>query len=118
VSTIEILVVIFGLFLGYWVVSRFLSGKSRVASGTEVPGPGQDAQRSPADSSPAWHEVLNISPQATVEEIQNAYDVLMHQYHPNMVATLGPELRGLAERKSKQIAIAYRDAMQSRVTAT
>lgn len=120
-SVTELLVIVFGLFLGYWVVSRFFSGSSRVgprSGGTQEAGTEKDAQSSPAGPSPAWHEVLNVSPQATVEEIQHAYNALARRYPPNMAATLSPELRESAERKSKQIAVAYREAMQSRESAT
>ena len=36
----------------------------------------------------------------------------MGQYHPDKVAGLGVELRALAERKSKEISGAYRQAMR------
>jgi len=48
------------------------------------------------------------------EEIRRAYRVLMSQYHPDKVAALGDELKEVAERKSKEITLAYREAMQAR----
>jgi DnaJ-domain-containing protein 1 len=69
-----------------------------------------------ADTSPAWHDVLNVPPHATVDEIRTAYKTLMSQYHPDKVASLGDELRTLAERKSKEITSACRQAMQSHGT--
>lgn len=80
--------------------------------------PEKDAQSIPADSSRAWHEVLNLSPNATAEEIRDMYEALMREYHPDKVAGLGHELRELAEGKSKEIAVAYREAMHSRESAT
>ncbi|MHC1769408.1 MAG: DnaJ family molecular chaperone [Verrucomicrobiia bacterium] len=41
----------------------------------------------------------------------------MRQYHPDNVASLGPELRELAERKAKQINEAFRTLAQQRSTA-
>ena len=35
----------------------------------------------------------------------------MSEYHPDKVASLGKEIRELAERKSKEINAAYRDAL-------
>lgn len=35
----------------------------------------------------------------------------MSQYHPDKVASLGPELRDLCERKTKEINTAYDQAM-------
>jgi DnaJ like chaperone protein len=58
--------------------------------------------------------VLNIDANASVEKIRAAYQTLMSQYHPDKVASLGAELRELAERKSKEIGVAYREAMRSR----
>ncbi len=97
-SGIEALVVAFGLFIGYWLVAKLLAGK---------PGPG-------AEASPEWHDTLQVSPQANVDEIERAYRSLMGQYHPDKVASLGAELKALAERKSKEITAAYRRAMQAR----
>ena len=100
-SSIEFLVVLLCLYVGYWIVSKLMAGKPQ-------PKPEE------ADASPAWHDVLNVSPQATVDEIRSAYKTLMSQYHPDKVASLGEELRALAERKSKEITGAFRQAMQSR----
>ena len=38
---------------------------------------------------------------------------LASQYHPDKVASLGPELRELAERKSREITQAYREVMRA-----
>jgi DnaJ like chaperone protein len=58
--------------------------------------------------------VLGVDPNASVEEIRQAYRLLISQYHPDRVATLGDELKALAERKSKDITRAYREAMNVR----
>lgn len=55
----------------------------------------------------AWYVVLQVGEDASVEEITKAYKKLISQYHPDKVATLGHELRVLAERKSKKINSAY-----------
>jgi DnaJ-domain-containing protein 1 len=38
----------------------------------------------------------------------------MSQYHPDKVASLGRELRELAESKSKEISVAYQEALVAR----
>lgn len=97
-STTEIIIVIGGLVLGYWVVSLFTAkAPSHVA---------------PASLDPPWHQVLELSPDASLEDIRNAYRRLMGEYHPDKVASLGSELQALAERKSKQIGAAYQAALQ------
>lgn len=115
-SVIEIVVVITGLFLGYWVVSKFLFSGS---SSTMSPG-GQSQERDRATTqaregpSVPWEEVLNVSPNASIDEIRRAYKTLMGQYHPDKVASLGDELKRLAEQKSREITQAYREALRAR----
>lgn len=115
-SALEIIVVISGLFLGYWVVSKFLlRDSSRKASPTgrsqERDGGATERHEVPSAS---WDEVLNVSPLASVDEIRRAYKMLISQYHPDKVATLGDELKKLAEQKSKEITQAYREALRIR----
>jgi len=117
-SGIEITVVLFGLFLGYWIVSKFITDQPTNSPSSESKQPDQEPEKKTStknEPSPeAWHETLNVSPQATVEEIRRTYKVLMSQYHPDKVASLGDELKALAERKSKEITSAYRNALQVR----
>jgi DnaJ like chaperone protein len=117
VSLNEIIVIAFGGFIGYWVVSKlFLGGTPKPApeeEQTRDEPPAFDAPPGPPPA-PAWYEVLQVSPLATVEEIRAAYKTLISQYHPDKVATLGDELRALAERKSAQINDAYADAIYER----
>jgi len=114
-SVNEILVIVFGLFLGYWVVSKLFSGSPAGESRAGKESEPQQKAASPEDAAlRPWHEVLNVPANATADEIRQSYKVLMHQYHPDKVATLGEELRALAERKSKEITSAYREAMRLR----
>ncbi len=115
-SSVELGVVILGLFLGYWIVSTFVlkdrskqsssSGGSRDADPNTTLGP----EAAPA----SWDMVLNVAPEASVDDIRKAYKSLMSQYHPDKVASLGDELKALAEQKSKEITRAYREAMRIR----
>lgn len=57
-----------------------------------------------------WAAVLKVPPDATLEEITKAYKVLISKYHPDKVASLGEELRDVAEQMSKKINEAYRAA--------
>ena len=77
----EVMVFVVFLLLGYWIVSFFL-------------------QRTNA----TWHRVLNINPDASVEEIRAAYQSLINQCHSN-------------ERKTKEITAAYEEAMRARGVA-
>ena len=119
-NSIEILGLVVALFvLGYWIVSALLDriGTHKKVAQSQSTRP-ESTPPVDAANTPAWHEILNVAPQASLEEIRLAYRALMSQYHPDKVATLGPELRALAERKSKQITCAYREATQGRGTDT
>ena len=127
-STVEILVAVVGAGLGYLVVSAFMGGKppprqpgqaDAAGAGAAPPPSASPAPPAPPPAGPAaadddnapWWRVLNLSPSASDNEIRTAYRSLISQYHPDKVASLGPELRALAEKKSKQITRAYQDAM-------
>jgi DnaJ like chaperone protein len=50
---------------------------------------------------------LGLEKGASAEEIKKAYRKLSMQYHPDKVAHLGDEFRGIAENKMKEINAAY-----------
>ena len=53
------------------------------------------------------YAVLGIGRGASDAEIAHAYRERMMEYHPDRVATLGPELRELAHRKTLEIQRAW-----------
>jgi len=61
-----------------------------------------------------WNIVLEVSVDASVEEIRAAYLRRISEYHPDKVASLGREIREVAERRSKEINAAYSFAMEQR----
>lgn len=64
-----------------------------------------DDGREAEDDDP--YHVLGVKSSASAEEIKDAYRNRMAEYHPDKVAHLGPELRALAEKKTKAIQRAY-----------
>jgi DnaJ-domain-containing protein 1 len=114
VSVTEILVVIGGLALGYWVVTRLIADLNRDEK--RPPGKGSVSEMSGAvvDSGLPWHEVLKVPPDAALEDIRRSYEVLMQQYQPDKVAAPDEELKAVAERKFREIDAAYRQAMRAR----
>lgn len=126
----ELLAIIAGLIIGYWVVVRFGSNRKSTEKQTgytesdpksarrneraDKDAGQQEAQRATPPEQAPWHVTLNVAPGANEEEIRRAYKTLMSQYHPDKVATLGPELRDLCERKTKEINTAYDQAMRER----
>ena len=53
------------------------------------------------------YTVLEISPTATDDEVRTAYRRMAMKYHPDRVATLGPDVQKAAEEKFKKIQEAY-----------
>lgn len=111
----EIAIIVGGLVLGYLFVSFLMGGKKsdQVPDPARTSGPGQ-APRAATRNYETWADVLDVSPAASGREIQTAYRKKMSEYHPDKVATLGQELRELAERKSKDIDAAYKRAKLER----
>ncbi len=109
-----LVVIVLGGMVGYWVVSLFFPKKPPPRP-PEAPPWRNDAGAAPATATAAatWPRVLGVLPEASPEAIRYAYRTLMSQYHPDKVASLGVELRELAEAKSKEIGAAYREAMRS-----
>jgi len=76
--------------------------------GRETP-PREEAPSPPPPPAPEpdpW-AVLGVTPTASPREIARAFRARMAAYHPDKVATMGPEIRALAEEKSKAISLAY-----------
>lgn len=60
------------------------------------------------------YAILNIDEAADEETIRDAYQRLVAQYHPDKVEELGPELKMLAEEKTKEINAAYEKLKKSK----
>jgi DnaJ-class molecular chaperone len=112
-TTTEFFVAALGLIAGCAVVFRVFPTRQS-ASSRETASGSQSANSSNHEPPRAWHEVLNVSPIATLEEIKAAYKDMIAMYHPDRVANLGIELRVLAEQKAKEINRAYQYATRRR----
>jgi preprotein translocase subunit Sec63 len=53
------------------------------------------------------YELLGVEPDASQQQIRAAYQRLVRQYHPDRVANMAPEIRQLAEQRTKEINAAY-----------
>lgn len=122
----EILVVVVFGYLGYLLVSVLFAPKnsgdqSNHHANSTSSGESQNhnsrshEQESPMhdgdDISASWFRILDVPNTASREIIATAYKRKISQYHPDKVASLGSELKELAELKSKQINAAYSYAM-------
>jgi hypothetical protein len=87
---------------------------SRGFKDREPTSPGSDngqEQTQHADNARAaadpW-QVLQVTPQASAQEIAAAYKAQLLKYHPDRVAHLGDEFQFLAHRKTLEIQQAYK----------
>lgn len=116
--TTEYVVAILGLVFGYWIVHKLITRNPNQKSGlnNEYPADTEKELLTPqflgSPNGASWDIVLGVSSSSKVEDIRRACRIQMGQYHPDKVAGLGVELRALAERKSKEINGAYRQAMR------
>jgi hypothetical protein len=99
--------------VGFGAVHMFL----RKPPALPEPPPTPSAPPVQPPSEPHWTRVLELPPDASLEQIRDAYRRLISQYHPDKVASLGRELQELAEAKSKDIALAYQAALMERGNA-
>ena len=60
------------------------------------------------------YAVLEISPNATDDEVKSAYRRMAMKNHPDKVATLGPEVQKAAEEKFRKIQEAYETIKKQR----
>ena len=111
-SSNDILMIVGCLVIGYGLVSMLMR-KPGPPPAAPVPPPAFGAPV-PVPPPAHWSTVLEIPRDAGVEEIREAYRRLISQYHPDKVASLGRELQALAESKSKDITIAYQEALMER----
>ncbi len=62
----------------------------------------------------AAYRVLQITPDATDEEVKKAYREMAKKYHPDRVASLGDDIRHAAEEKFQKVNEAYETIKQER----
>jgi preprotein translocase subunit Sec63 len=98
---------------GFWLVSIVidaLRSKTPPPEGTVNDG----ARSSERPREPAWFEVLGVQPTATINEIKIAYHERALQYHPDRVQGLGQEFQEIADRKMRELNLAYQAALQTK----
>lgn len=111
-------------WIGYMIVSYFLNhflgrnDASAIANAARSSPKRADEtpqeRTAPEDISRTWFRTLEVRESATLDEVSLAYRRKITHYHPDKVASLGPELQQLAETNSKQLNEAYADAKKSR----
>jgi DnaJ-domain-containing protein 1 len=80
--------------------------------GEERPDQGHEASLVPAQDA-AWFDVLGVSPSASLEQVKQAYRLLVKQNHPDRVHGMSPQFHELAERETRKLNEAYEEAVAS-----
>ncbi len=129
-TSLQIIVILAGLFIGYKLVGYMLSSGSGEQTRRATPPPAPDdpveEEQDPPPSkgwregvteqqshpTRTWYQTLGIDPSASRQEIDRAYRRQISQYHPDKVAMMGDEIRSVAESRSKEINAAYDTAMR------
>lgn len=78
------------------------SRSGRAGAGARAGADEPQAENEPGRVKSPW-EVLGIGRSTPLAEARAAYFRLIAQYHPDKVAALGPELRALAEERTREI---------------
>ena len=60
------------------------------------------------------YKILNVSPNATPEQIKQAYLIRIKEYHPDRLQNFGEEIIELAKKKTQEINEAYSLLMNKR----
>jgi hypothetical protein len=73
--------------------------------------PSQQVEANENNANDAWFAVLGLPSAATIEDVRQAYKMLIKQNHPDRVHGMAPVFRALAEAETKKINAAYRQAL-------
>ena len=119
------LVIVGGLFFGYLIVTIIMNTKNNKTSekyqqheSSNTSQKKTEKEKSSAQEGHvpiSWYRILEVAESASMSEISIQYKHKIREYHPDKVATLGKELRDLAEFKSKEINSAYEFAKNLKI---
>ncbi len=119
----EIAVIIIGLIVGYILISKLIPAQIDKNNNEQDPDYKDDSQKKDSNhaddnhggfhkENKEWNDVLGVDKNSSLDVIKKAYRQKMTEYHPDKVASLGKELRDLAEQKTKEINEAYAAAIK------
>jgi hypothetical protein len=73
---------------------------------------GYEAALVPAEHA-AWFDILGVSPSASLDQVKQAYRLLVKQNHPDRVHGMSQQFQELAERETSKLNNAYEEAIAS-----
>jgi DnaJ like chaperone protein len=116
-----IIVCILAFFIGYVIVSSLVKyfKKNRYNQQTHETENSKDERKFDRQNyhislDKPWFEVLGVGPDASIEQIRNAYKKLIKQYHPDKLSNLAPELKNFAEMRTKELNQAYSEGVKKK----
>jgi DnaJ-domain-containing protein 1 len=74
---------------------------------------GREAAIAEIESDEDWIRILGVSESATIQEVKQAYKMLIKQNHPDRVQGMSQAFKKLAEVETKKINAAYRQALSA-----
>lgn len=101
-TSTEVLVIVGGVALGYWLVAvvwPLLSGRDTASSSSD-------------DDDAPWHQVLGVPANADRATIDAAHQAKRAEHLPERIAHLSAQARAQAQRRRMQIDRAYAQAMR------
>lgn len=86
----------------YWFGRRLLQKFDLLDDSRKrtIPSPADDDHRDP-------HEILGVKRGVSESDLRQAYQTQIRKYHPDYLENMAPELRRLAEQRTKEINRAY-----------
>ena len=97
------LLILIGLVLGHLYDMGVFSG----GAGASRPPP-------PPTGAPDPYAALGVAASATDDAVEAAYRRLISEHHPDRVANAAPEIRDLAERRARELNLAYDEIKRQR----
>ncbi|HLM47433.1 MAG TPA: ImmA/IrrE family metallo-endopeptidase, partial [Myxococcaceae bacterium] len=98
----------------FWVSQAAMEMRLRKYEGefgwTDYDAPGPASHEPPSGLPPLAEDpwkLFGVSPGTPLAEIKPAYHLLLSQYHPDKYEHLAPELKGIAERRTREIIAAF-----------
>jgi len=104
---------IMGIVILIWSLRQY--GKPRQAEQSHAKDYRQQRERAATLSEEdEWWTILEVSPDASANDIRRSYLRKIKQYHPDRVAGHASAVRELADRRSKTLNAAYAEAMREK----
>jgi len=111
-SVLAIVILVAAAALGYLLFFR----RPSQSPGGGAAGPDSEPVFASTDMTlqRRWHDVLGVSPSASVAELRAAYNKLNGGYAPEKLAALEGAARERAEMAAAELSLAYRRGLQVR----